>query len=367
MAIIKFNVKFDWKLLVLALIICAMSLIVLYSAGFDFEEKQSFSMTAQCLNIIVGLIAFFCCAILSPEFWRRWSYLIYGFGCVLLVLVFGIGVVGGGARRWLDFGFIQLQPSEIMKIGLILTMARFFSAENSPRDGYNLFTLLKPAMVIGIPAAMILVQPDLGTAGILCLVGGSMLLVAGVKLRTIITIVLLAGVLLIPAWGGLEEYQKNRVRNFLSPELDPMGTGYHAIQSKIAVGSGQLLGKGYLKGTQTQLRFLPEQTTDFIFSVLAEEWGFVGAAALIAMYVLLILRLCMLANRASDGYGMFICVGTACYVFWHAFINMGMVIGILPVVGITLPLVSYGGTSVVSILAVLGFAAGAGVRRGIFS
>ena len=364
-------IKFDWKLLVLMLTISAVSLVVLHSAGYDVDEEASGAFRAQGLNIIVGLVAFFTCVFIKTPFWKRWAFVIYIVGCVLLIMVLGIGVVAGGARRWLNLGFIRLQPSEIMKIGIILVMARVFSSEAIPRDGFRFTQLFYPLAVILFPAVLIVIQPDLGTAMSLCLVGGSMLLFAGIEKRTIITLVTLGIVVAVIGWFSfeslpLEEYQKQRVRTFLSPEVDPMGSGYHAIQSKIAVGSGGLSGKGYMKGTQTQLRFLPEQTTDFIFSVLAEEWGFIGSSLLIVLYGLIILRLLMIATRAQERYSAFLAFGAACYIFWHSFINIGMVIGVLPVVGITLPLVSYGGTSVISFMTAIGLAAGTTTKRSMF-
>ena len=363
----KISNLFDWKLAFLMLAISSIGLLILYSAGYDSDAQDSYSMKAQMFNIAIGMTAFLVCAFIRPSFWKRWSPIVYSGGCILLLLVFIIGVAAGGARRWLDLGFIRLQPSEVMKIGIILAMANVLSSEKAPRNGYGFVDLIWPGIVILVPAAMILIQPDLGTATSLCMVGFSMLLIAGVQFRVILTLALTSLIALVPAWTMLEEYQKNRIRTFLSPELDPMGIGYHAIQSKIAVGSGGLFGKGILEGTQTQLRFLPEQTTDFIFSVLAEEWGLIGAIVLIALYALLVARLCKLGVKAPDTWGSFVAFGVASYIFWHAFVNIGMVIGILPVVGITLPLVSYGGTSIISFMTAIGLAAGAVRKRYLFS
>jgi rod shape determining protein RodA len=248
-------------------------------------------------------------------------------------------------------------------MGVILALARLFSSEKVPQDGYGFQELLIPAAVLLLPMAITIVQPDLGTAICQGLIGGVMILLAGVKGRTLLRLGSLGVVLAIPGWSFLHDYQKKRILNFLSPEMDPLGSGYHAIQSMIAVGSGSEAGKGFLQGTQTQLRFLPEQTTDFLFSVLAEEWGFIGSALVIALYAFLVFRLIQIGSRAADRFSAFVCMGTAALVFWQVVINIGMVTGSLPVVGITLPLLSYGGSSVVTIMASLGLAAGTSARR----
>lgn len=194
-----------------------------------------------------------------------------------------------------------------------------------------------------------------------------MLFLAGVRRGTIVRLLLVGGILVVPAWHMLKEYQKQRVLNFITPEADPLGTGYHAIQSKIAVGSGAVTGKGFMKGTQTQLRFLPEQTTDFIFSVLAEEWGFIGSLSILLLYAVLVLRTLGVASKCGESFSMYVCYGVASMMFWHVFVNIGMVIGVVPVVGVTLKLLSYGGSSVIAAMAGIGLVAGCSIRRSVFS
>jgi len=359
--------NFQWGYLLLLLAICGCGLLVLSSAGYDPEAGESRAMQKQALSMALGIGAFFLACFGSSNFWRRSAWLIYGVCLALLIFILAEGVVAGGARRWLDLGFFRMQPSEFMKIGLILCLARVLSSDRAPQDGHTLKTLFIPALTLIVPAALTLIQPDLGTALCQCLVGGSMIFLAGVKRRTIFTMATVAAVGAFPAWHSLKQYQRNRILNFISPELDPLASGYHAIQSKIAVGSGSWLGKGYLKGTQTQLRFLPEQTTDFLFSVLAEEWGFLGTMLVLVLYIVLIYRMLMVSSRAADRFSAMVTFGVAALFFWQVVVNVGMVTGTLPVVGITLPLLSYGGSSVLTLMFAAGLVAGVHSRRFLFS
>jgi len=359
--------NYDWQLLGITLLVCCVGLTVLYSAGFYPDQGRSPSMYRQATAMGLGLVLFIICSLIPPAFWRRWSYVIYVLCCITVAGVLVTGVVAGGARRWLDFGAVRLQPSEPMKIGIILALARLFSSEDSPRDGYTIVKLILPFSLLALPMGLVLAQPDLGTGLVFAMITGSMLLLAGIHSKTIVKLIVAFFLALYPFWITLKEYQKKRILNFLDPELDPLGSGYHAIQSKIAVGSGMMTGKGVLQGTQTQLRFLPEQTTDFLFSVLAEEWGFIGSVIALLLYSLLIFRLLRIASRCSERFTAFVVVGVAAMIFWHVLMNMGMVVGILPVVGITLPLLSYGGSSVVTIMAALGIVAGISLRRFKFS
>ena len=358
----------DWQVVFLALLICGISLVVLASAGNDPETGASMPMKRQAIAMGVGLFALFLSSLLNPSFWQRWAYVFYGAVLLLLAAVEIKGVVAGGARRWLDLGPVRIQPSEFAKIGVILVLARLFSSPKFPRDGYTAFTMVRPCLLIGVPMVLIVLQPDLGTGISVGLIGGSMLLFAGVQRGTLIRLGALALVSLVPIWEfGLKDYQRLRILNFLHPETDPLGSGYHALQSQIAVGSGSFTGKGFLKGTQTQLRFLPEQTTDFIFSVLAEEWGFFGSALLILLYALLVLKILKVATRCSEPFSSYICFGVAALLFWHVTVNIGMVIGIVPVVGITLPLLSYGGSSVVTVMTCLGLVCSGALKRFVFA
>ncbi len=358
----------DWLLVGLVSTLSVVGLVILHSAGFNAELGYSPPMRRQLMSLGVGVVAFVACALCNANFWRRWSYLLYFIGCALLLAILFKGSVAGGARRWLEVGGLRMQPSEVMKVGMILALARLFSSEKAPRDGYTLWTMFFPFLLLAIPVVLILAEPDLGTALCHILIGGSMLLLAGVRLKTIFRLALVGAVLAPVAWTFmLKDYQKQRVLTFLSPESDPLGSGYHAIQSKIAVGSGSMTGKGFLQGTQTQLSFLPEQTTDFIFSVLAEEWGFLGTLTILILYGLLILRLINIAAATSEPFPAFVAFGVAAMLFWHVIINIGMVVGILPVVGLTLALLSFGGSSLVAVLASLGIVVGFTARRYMFT
>ena len=304
---------------------------------------------------------------MRPTFWRRCAWGFYIIGCLLLLAVLLKGSVAGGARRWLVIGPLRMQPAEFTKIALILLYARLFSSESAPRDGFTFKTLILPSILLAIPTALIMKEPDLGTALVHIAIAASMLFLAGVRRGTIIRLVVVGSLLAVPGWKMLKDYQKQRVLNFISPEADPLGTGYHAIQSKIAVGSGAVTGKGFMKGTQTQLRFLPEQTTDFIFSVLAEEWGFLGSLTILILYAILILRALGAASRCGDPFSTYVCYGVAAMMFWHVFVNIGMVIGVVPVVGVTLKLLSYGGSSVIAAMAGIGLVVGLSIRRSVFT
>lgn len=353
----------DWSLIVAALLISAAGLVVLYSAGFQTELGMSPPMERQMANLGVGFVAFFFCMLIKTDVWYRLSYLIYFLSCGLLILVLFMGDAAGGAARWLQFGPVRVQPSEFTKFALIITLARVLSSPTAPRNGYNFVKLIYPAIIIFIPFELVRMQPDLGTALGHFLIAATMVFVVGVQRKTFVRLAALGIALLLPLWTILKDYQRQRILTFMSPEEDPLGAGYHAIQSKIAVGSGMLTGKGFFQGTQTQLRFLPEQTTDFIFSVLAEEWGFVGTVVLLSLYSFLIYRIFKIAQRCHEPFPAFVCVGVAALIFWQIVVNMGMVTGIMPVVGLTLPLLSFGGSSVLTVLASLGVVAGFSMRR----
>jgi rod shape determining protein RodA len=287
---------------------------------------------------------------------------------LLLVAVLLKGRVVMGARRWLSLGPLNFQPAELAKIAVMMVVARWFhrgagKEAERPGRGYGLLGVLAPAGLTLLPAALILKQPDLGTALIVVAIGFTMILFAGVRWRTVATAagaVVLAAVL---AWPHLKPYQRRRVESFLNPEGDVLGAGYHATQSMIAVGSGQGFGKGWGQGTQTLLSFLPEQHTDFIFSVWAEERGFFGCLLLLGLYYALTASVLGIAGAARDRFGFLLGAGVAAMLFWHTFVNMGMVLGLLPVVGVTLPLLSYGGSSVVAVFFALGLAANVSRRR----
>ncbi len=294
----------------------------------------------------------------------RGAYVFYALVLLLLVAVLLKGRVVMGARRWLTIGPVNLQPSELAKIAVTLALARWFHMDAGKRkDGYGIASLIVPVCITLAPALLILKQPDLGTALIVLAVGATMILFARVRWKALVVVGTVVAVGAFFAYPHLKPYQKKRVETFLDPEGDVLGAGYHATQSMIAVGSGQGRGKGWGQGTQTLLSFLPEQHTDFIFSVWAEEHGFLGCVLLLALYYALVASALGIAGNARDRFGHFLAVGVTGMLFWHAFINMGMVTGIVPVVGVTLPLMSYGGSSVIAVLMGIGLLTNVGMRR----
>ncbi len=366
---------FDWTLAMFSVVIPLLGLIVLFSAGYDADSPVDlFGIltvnfpSAACLKqgvyLMAGLMVMAIGVCIPTQALYRYAFVIYGIAIALLLAVAGFGVVVNGSRRWLDLGVFNLQPSEFMKLGLIVMMARVLS-KRTPQDGvsYRLSELLVPLLTIGIPMLLIARQPDLGTALSLGIVGISQILFIGVRRKTLLAIVAVVLVLAYPAWEMLHDYQQRRILVLLDPESDPKGSGYHITQSKIAVGSGELFGKGYRQGTQTQLEFLPEHTTDFVFSVLAEEWGFVGCVTILGLFLGLFMASLRIAGRTRDLFACLVAFGITVQIFAHVVINIGMVIGLMPVVGIPLPLISYGGSSMLSILFGLGIVQGVSIRR----
>jgi rod shape determining protein RodA len=296
---------------------------------------------------------------------NRYAYAVYGAVVAALLLVPLIGVSGGGARRWLSVGPFGLQPSEFMKVALIIALAHQLHRVAGERR-LALRRLLIPAVLVGLPAGLILKQPDLGTAIALGMGAFTLLMVAGLPVRLLVIAALVGGPLLPYAWHHLKPYQQRRLTSFVDPQSDPLGSGYHVLQSQIAIGSGEVHGKGYLRGTQNKLNFLPEQHTDFIFSVYAEEWGFVGAVVLLLLYLALILRGAYIASRARDNLGALLAAGLTGTIFWQVVINIAMTSGVMPVVGITLPFLSYGGSSMLALLTSIGLLMNVSMRRYTF-
>jgi rod shape determining protein RodA len=352
--------SFDWPLVLGILAIVAIGLVNLYSAT---AVNQRALFQKQLWALLLGGGCFVVAALIDYRAYNRLAYVAYGAGVLLLLVVLVLGHKVNGARRWFDLGFLRLQPSEIMKIIMIGAAAKFLHDDPTPHAR----KLSQAGIVFGLavpPIALILAEPDLGTALIIFLVTFTMLLVAKLRLWHV-GVLTAAGIVVTPLiWLGLlKEYQQNRILTFLDPGRDPSGAGWHARQSIFAIGSGRLTGKGLLHGTQNQLQFLPEHWTDFPFAVLGEEWGFLGGLLLLAVYLFLILWAIKLAYEARDRFGSMICVGVAALIFWHVFFNIGMVSGLLPVVGVTLPLVSYGGSSVVTMLIAVGLLMNVSVRK----
>jgi rod shape determining protein RodA len=352
----------EWPLLLLALLVTGCGLATILSATYHGERILSSFVIRQAVWAGLGLVVMVVTVSIDYRQLNRYALAIYALMVGSLILVPLVGVSGGGARRWLSFGPVALQPSEFMKIGLVIALAhQLHRWAGEPR--LTIRRLLAPALLVAVPAMLILKQPDLGTAIALAAGAFTLLLVAGLPMRLLIIAALIAGPLLPYGWSHLKPYQQRRITTFVDPQSDPLGAGYHALQSQIAIGSGQAHGKGYLNGTQNKLSFLPEQHTDFIFSVYAEEWGFIGALVLLALYLALVLRGAYIATRARDNLGALLVAGLTGTIFWQMVINIGMTSGALPVVGITLPFLSYGGSSMLALLASVGLMMNVSMRR----
>ncbi len=355
--------NFDWTLLFLVLSVSIIGILNIYSSGFSLPEprlKTLYIKQLQWMGISLFFMALAFC--IDYRVIVRQAYLIYFVSLLLLILVFIISDATRGSQRWIALGGFSLQPSELMKVAVVLALARYFDNHKTEKE-YSLKELLLPLLIVFIPFLLVLKQPDLGTGIILIILFLGIIFMAGIKWKSM-ALAAGCGLVLIPlGWHFLKDYQKERIMTFLNPEQDPLGTGYHIIQSIIAVGSGGLWGKGFLKGTQTQLKFLPEQHTDFIFSVYAEEWGFAGAMLLIIVFFTLILWGLKTAFQAKDLTGMLISIGVTMMIFGQVFINIGMVLGILPVVGIPLPFMSYGGSSLVVFMFGIGLLLNVRMRR----
>lgn len=358
--------NFDWGLLLLVLIIAAIGVGNIASATYSYDPAGTSHAVRQCYWVLIGLLLVVLTCSIDYHLFDDMAYWLYGIAVTLLLLVLLVGKSSMGATRWLNMGFFSFQPSELMKIVIIMVFARYFSAL-SPAGSLSLRDLLNPFLLLGVPVLLVMKQPDLGTAVIVALIGFSMMLFVGVRFKAIMTLVLAAVPTMFLGWHFyLHDYQKERIHNFLTPERDPLGSGYHIIQSKIAVGSGGFLGKGYLQGTQTQLNFLPEQHTDFAFSVFAEEWGFLGCLLILALYLSLALWGYSIARKCNDYFGSLLAVGVSSMLVCHIVINIGMVIGLFPVVGVPLPLFSYGGTSMITTMIGLGILLNVRMRRFMF-
>ena len=358
-------IHFDWTLLGIVLLIASIGILNLYSATTKVEVSGTPFYLKQIFWLLIGLAVMMTIAFMEYRFYSDFAYIVYTVALVLLIAVLGYGIITSGAQRWFRIGPLSFQPSEFVKLSLILALAKFFHRPLH-RKGYSLKHLPFPFFLILLPAGLILKQPDLGTAIILLLVFFSILIFVKVRWSSLLTIGL-AGATVVPLlWGFLKEYQKKRIMTFFNPELDPLGAGYHLIQSKIAVGSGGIIGKRFMKGTQSKLGFLPEQQTDFIFSALGEEWGLIGSLFLLGLYFVLILWGLRIAVQAKDRFGAILAFGVVAMLFWHVFINIGMVLGMMPVVGIPLPLLSYGGSFMISTLIGIGLLLNVSMRRYLF-
>ncbi len=339
--------RIDSWLLLLLLLVSALGLIVLYSAsGHDMD-----AVIAQGKRLMLGMVVMIAVAQAPPEWYRTISPWLYGVTAVLLILVLLLGDAAKGAQRWLDLGVIRFQPSELMKLAMPMVIAAYLHHRLLPP---SVGTMALTLLLIGLPAGLVMQQPDLGTALLIIGAGGFALFFAGLRWRWILGAVGAVTAAAPILWHQLHDYQRGRILTLFDPERDPLGAGYHITQSKIAIGSGGLFGKGWLEGTQAKLDFLPEAHTDFIFAVIAEEFGLIGALLLLMLYLAIVGRGLVIAMRAQDTFQRLLAAALSLKFFVYVFINIGMVIGLLPVVGVPLPLISYGGTSAVSLLAGFG-------------
>jgi rod shape determining protein RodA len=339
--------KLDGPLLVGLGLVALYGLVVLYSASGQSLD----TVLRAAVHLGLGAVSMLALAQVRPGFLRRLSPWLFALGVLLLVVVDAVGHIGMGAQRWLNLGLFRFQPSEIMKLGVPMMCAWFLHDRPLPPDLKSLIAL---ALMIAVPAGLTMAQPDLGTGALIAIAGVLAVVMAGLQLRIMLGGVALAGLAGFVGWKFLHDYQRKRVLTFLDPQMDPLGAGYHIIQSQIAIGSGGMFGKGWMNGSQAQLDFLPERSTDFIFAVIGEEFGLLGVALLLLLYAFVVGRAIFLAMQTQDTFSRLLGGSLALTFFVYVFINAGMVSGLLPVVGVPLPLVSYGGTSMVTLLAGFG-------------
>ncbi len=351
----------SWGLVLLILIAACFGVAVLYSAADGNMQPWA---AAQTIRFGIALIPMIGAALLGIRLWFRAAYWAYATALALVAAVDLRGFVGMGARRWIDLGVIQLQPSELMNVALVLGLARYFHTLSN-EDVWRIRFLILPAIMVLLPAALVLKQPDLGTAIMLLMSGAVLFFIAGVRLRIFFLMTVAAAAAVPAGWHFLRDYQKNRIYTFLDPESDPLGAGYHILQSKIALGSGGLFGKGFLLGSQSHLSFLPEKQTDFVFTTLAEEFGFVGGLGLLALYTLIIGYGFVIAFRCRSHFGRLLGLGIVTNFSLYVFINTAMVMGLIPVVGVPLPLISYGGTAMLAVMFGFGLLLNVGVHRDV--
>ncbi|MFC1494636.1 rod shape-determining protein RodA [Thermodesulfobacteriota bacterium] len=358
--------NFDWVLLMLLFLITCVSLINLYSATYPIREIGGHQIfTKQIYWFLIGFAVLLMMTTFDYHTLERMAYPVYFFSVFLLVLVHFIGKVYSGSQSWLSFGGISFQPSEFSKIALVIILSKFFASQGEYTE-YRLRDLWRPFILIAIPFILILKESDLGTASMLIIIASSIIIFMKVNWKSLAIVIIAAAPIIPFLWPHLKEHQQRRILTFLNPDTDPLGAGYHIIQSKIAVGSGLMWGKGYLKGTQTRLHFLPEQHSDFAFSVLAEEWGFAGSFLLILLYLFVILWGLNIAKDSKDMFGSILAVGVISIIFWQLVINVSMAIGLMPVVGIPLALFSSGGSSIISTMLGMGLLMNISMRRFMF-
>lgn len=340
----------SWLLIGLITLVACIGFMVLYSAAQGSLEPWA---DKQIVRFIVFFPVMILIAIIDIKLWFKLSYVFYFIVLLALVLVELFGYTSMGATRWLRIGSFNIQPSESMKVALVFALAHYFHSIGPANIGRVTY-LIPPLLMILLPVGLVLKQPDLGTALIILAVGGVVFFAAGVRIWKFALVLVVALAAAPVLWSQMHDYQKQRVFTFLDPENDPKGSGYHVMQSKIAIGSGGLSGKGFLKGTQSQLSFLPEKQTDFIFTMLTEELGFIGGVTVITLYTILIMYGIYIATTSKNRFGRLMAIGCISLVFFHVFVNIAMVMGLLPVVGVPLPLLSFGGTIMITVLTAFG-------------
>ncbi|PCJ98557.1 MAG: rod shape-determining protein RodA [Zetaproteobacteria bacterium] len=351
--------QLNWWLIFLIFCVASVGIASLYSAAGGSMQPWA---SRQLVRFGVGIIGMVIIALVNIKWWYRLTWPIYFGGLMLLLIVEVKGHVGMGAQRWIDLGFMQLQPSELMKIAVVMALARHFHGA-SREQARHLSFLIVPALVIIAPVLLVLLQPDLGTSLMIIMAGAGMVFMAGAPIWLFVAAVILVGISIPVAWQFLHSYQKQRVMTFLDPESDPLGAGYHIIQSKIAIGSGGVEGKGFLQGTQSHLNFLPEKQTDFIFTLWVEEWGLFGGLGLLVVFLLIFATALRISLKCKHNFGKYLALGVGLNFSLYVFINISMVMGLIPVVGAPLPLVSYGGTSMLAALVGFGLMMSCGIYR----
>ncbi len=352
--------RFSWGLFVPMCMVLAISIVVLYSAGGG--NWRPFALS-QMTKIVAGFAVFFFAAFTNIKTWIKSAYVIYAIALIMIILVTFVGHTGMGAQRWLNLGFIHIQPSEFIKIALVLALARYFAWMNSVELS-QMKNYLIPAAMLLVPFGLIVLQPDLGTALSLGMITTGVFYIVGAQKKWFIIGAVLAVCAAPVMWfGGLHDYQRQRIITFINPDQDARGAGYQINQAKIAFGSGGIVGKGYMNGSQSQQSFLPEKQTDFIFTMLGEEFGFLGAFALIVLYCIIILVLFGAAKMCRNRFGQLICFGFMLNFFIYYFINISMVLGLMPTVGVPLPLMSFGGSSLLSLMFGFGLAQNAHIHK----
>ncbi|MCM8812029.1 MAG: rod shape-determining protein RodA [Candidatus Omnitrophica bacterium] len=344
-----------------------IGLLILYSASFQKAQQMGVSyLHRQMVWAAMGALIAVVLVSIDYHRWLEWAYVAYGLNMLLLILVLELGVVRGGAQRWLSVGGLTIQPSEFAKITTALVLARYLGSQRDTA-GSGWKQLFGAGLLAGLPMVLILKEPNLGTASSFIPMTLAMLLVWGIRMK-VLWLVVGTGIALVPVlWNFLADYQRSRLMVFLNPNLDPLGAGYTVVQSKVAIGSGGWWGKGWFGGTQNQLNFLPERHTDFIFSIVGEEWGFVGTTVCLALFAALFYRALLIATQTRDPFGRLLIVGLMTILWFHVIVNIGMTMGLMPVVGLPLPFLSYGGSWTLTCLVAIGVILSVGVRRPLYS